>query len=342
MKTKAIRRFAISALLALSSSVGAQTHVWDMPNEYSEASVQGEGDRHFGKLLQAKSGGDIKVVHHFGASLGFRSKDQLDAVADGAVVIANTFMPPLGGVNPIFVLSSLPFLVSNAKDAYLLYEVAKPSYDKELARYNQKLLYASPWPASGLWGSQAYDQPSAVKGLKMRTYDPNGTSVFKSVGAFPVQLSWADIVPQLTTGGIEGVLTSVESGLSASFNDYAKYFTALNYDTTINMVTINLDAWNKLSAANKQAVLDAAKETEQFVWQNMDNVITKNYELAAKRGVTVVKSIDPEFRRYMQQQAEPVIAAWVKRAGKDGEALLAEYHKRSKLQSATTASVSAN
>ena len=112
MKTNAIQRFALTSLLALSSATGAQTYVWDMPNEYPATSVQGEGDRHFAELLKAKSKGDIKIVHHFGASLGFRSKDQLDAVADGAVVIANTFVPPLGGVNPIFVLSSLPFLVS--------------------------------------------------------------------------------------------------------------------------------------------------------------------------------------------------------------------------------------
>ena len=337
MKTNAIQRFALTSLLALSSAAGAQTYVWDMPNEYPATSVQGEGDRHFAELLKAKSKGDIKIVHHFGASLGFRSKDQLDAVADGAVVIANTFVPPLGGVNPIFVLSSLPFLVSNSKEAFLLYQVARPYYEKELIRYNQKLLYTSPWPASGLWGARAYDKPQAVKGLKLRTYDPNGTLVFKSMGASPVQLSWADIVPQLTTGGIEGVLTSIESGLSASFNDYTKFFTPISYDTTINMVTMNLDTWKKLSPESKNAVLDASKETESFLWGNMDNVIKRNNELAAKRGVTVVQKVDPEFRNYMQKQAEPVIAAWVKRAGKDGGALIAEYHQRAKMLGNSTA-----
>lgn len=330
MTTNVTKRFAFTALLALSSMAGAQTYVWDMPNEYPATSVQGEGDRYFADLLKTKSKGDIKIVHHFGASLGFRSKDQLDAVADGAVVIANTFAPPLGGVNPIFLLSSLPFLVSTPKEAFMLYEVAHPYYDKQLARYNQKLLYASPWPASGLWGSRVYDTPQSVKGLKMRTYDPSGTLVFKAVGASPVQLSWADIVPQLTTGGIEGVLTSIESGLSASFNDYAKFFTPISYDTTINMVTMNLDAWKKLSSSNQKAVLDASKETENFLWGNVENVIKRNNDLAAKRGVTVAPRINEVFRGEMQKQAEPVIAAWIKRSGKDGESLMAEYRQRLK------------
>lgn len=328
MLFKSVRYLATSALFALSAASSAQTYVWDMPNEYPAGSVQGEGDRHFAELLKTKSQGDIKIVHHFGASLGFRSKDQLDAVADGAVVIANTFVPPLGGINPIFVLSSLPFLVSDANEAFTLYEVARPYYDKELARYNQKLLYSSPWPASGLWGARAYDKHETVKGLKLRTYDPNGTLVFKAAGAAPVQLSWADIVPQLSTGGIEGVLTSIESGLSASFNDYTKFFTAINYTTPINMVTMNLDTWKKLPVDKQQAVLDAAKETENFLWAGLDSVIKRNYEVAAARGVTIVKEVNPDFHQYLQKQAEPVIAAWVERAGKDGQALISEYRQR--------------
>ncbi|RRD57493.1 TRAP transporter substrate-binding protein DctP [Comamonadaceae bacterium OH2545_COT-014] len=337
MNSKTIRHWAAHAALFLSAAANAQTYVWDMPNEYPATSVQGMGDKHFAELLKAKTQGDIKIVHHFGAALGFRSKDQLDAVADGAVVIANTFVPPLGGINPIFLLSSLPFLVSNAKEAQTLYEVARPYYDKALARYNQKLLYASPWPASGLWGARAYGAPEAIKGLKMRTYDPNGTLVFKAAGAAPVQLSWADIVPQLTTGGIEGVLTSIESGLSASFNDYAKHFTALNYDTTINMVTMNLDAWNKLPEERKKAVLAAAQETEQYLWRNLDGVIKKNYEIAAQRGVKITDKIDEGFRQGLQKQAEPVIAAWVKRAGKDGQMVIDQYRVRLKAAPSGTA-----
>lgn len=313
----------------LAVSVQAKTIKWDMPNEYPGTSIQGAGDQFFGEKLNELTNGEIEVVHHFGGALGFRSKDQLDAVGDGAVEIANTFVPQLGGVNPIFTLSSLPFLVSTPKEAHILYEVSKPYYDKHLAQYNQKLLYASPWPASGLWGQKPYDSMESIEGLKMRSYDVNSSRVFRDANASPVQLSWADIVPQLTTGGIDGVLTSSESGLSASFNDYAKFFTEINYDSTINMITMNLDTWEELSDEHKKAVNQAALEAETFVWNNIDAAIARNHEVATSRGVTVVTELKPGYREEMKKLAEPAIQAWTKSMGKDGEEIISEFRKRS-------------
>ena len=317
-----------SLLLVSSLSAGAASaaeYKWDMPNEYPGTSIQGIGDRYFSNQLKDKSQGKIEIVHHFGGALGYKSKDQLDAVEDGAVVIANTFIPPLGGVNPIFLLSSLPFLSSNVKEANLLYTVAKPYYDEVLNKHNQKLLYASPWPSSGLWGKDAYTSKEKIERLKLRTYDANGTRTFKSVNASPIQLSWADIVPQLSTGGIDAVLTSVESGINASFNDYTKFFTELNYDSTINLVTMNLDAWEKLTPELQKAVTDAAQATETFVWKNVEIAITKNYDTAKTRGVTVVTDVDTKFRDELKQAAEPVIEDWAKKMGPKGQELLDIY-----------------
>lgn len=331
-KTHWIKWLSCGLFAASSMALHAKTYKWDMPNEYPGTSIQGTGDQFFSKKLNEISNGDIEIVHHFGGALGFRSKDQLDAVADGAVMLANTFVPPLGGVNPIFTLSSLPFLVSTSEEAKLLYEVSKPYYDKHLAKYNQKLLYASPWPASGLWGKSGYTNVASLKGLKMRSYDINSSRVFRDAHANPIQLSWADIVPQLTTGGIDAVLTSIESGLSASFNDYTKFFTETHYDSTINMVTMNLDMWDELSDTHKQAIEQAAQAAEVFVWDNIHKANERNHAVATSRGVTVVAELDPGYREQMQKLAEPAIQAWIKSMGKDGEEIIHAFRTRSATQ----------
>ena len=313
---------ALSILPALAAPV-----TWDMPNEYPATSIQGKGDQFFAEQLLQTSKGEIKIVHHFGGALGLKSKDQLDAVGDGIVALANTFISPLGGMSPIFLLPSLPLITSNSTEARQLFEAAKPEYEKVLAKYNQKLLYPSPWPSSGLWGKQPMHDYASITRLKMRTYDVNGTKVFRSAGASPLQLSWADIVPQLSTGGIDAVLTSIEAGLSSSFNDYSTHFTALNYDSTINLVTINLDIWEDLSPELKQAVLDAADTTQAYVWKNIDGVVQENYAEARNRGLTVVEEIPTEFREKMQTLAQPVIADWTQKMGATGEKILAKYNE---------------
>ncbi|MDO5666373.1 MAG: TRAP transporter substrate-binding protein [Alcaligenaceae bacterium] len=323
--TKKISSLIMLMGVCFAGSVHAQQYKWDMPNEYPGTSIQGVGDRHFSKLLAEKSAGQIEIVHHFGGALGYKSKDQLDAVEMGAVVIANTFIPPLGGVNPIFLLSSLPFLSDNPEQANKLYQVAKPHYSEVLKDHNQILLYASPWPSSGLWGKDAYTSKDKIARLKMRSYDANGTRTFKNIGSAPIQLSWADIVPQLSTGGIEAVLTSVESGLNASFNDYTKFFTELNYDSTINLVTMNLDTFEGLSKDLQEAVMTAAQETEDYVWKNIHTAIATNYDKAKERGVTIATELDGDFKAELQSAAEPVIEEWVSRMGPKGQELLEQY-----------------
>ena len=63
-------------------------------------------------------------------ALGYKSKDQFDAVTDGAVPLADTYMGPLRGVHPIFLLSSLPFLAKTIdldhRDSGLTIEAQEP------------------------------------------------------------------------------------------------------------------------------------------------------------------------------------------------------------------------
>lgn len=323
--TNTILGLSLALSLTHVNSVVAADMVWDMPNEYPATSVQGKGDKIFSTLLEEKSGGQIKISHHFGGALGLKSKDQLDAVGDGMVQVANTFIPPLGGVDPVFLLSSLPFLSSNAEEARMLFDTARQDYDRVLAKFNQRLLYSSPWPSSGIWGKEPLVSHSTTDNLKMRTYDANGTMVFRSMGSAPIQLSWADIVPQLSTGGINAVLTSIESGLSSSFNDYVTHFTAINYDSTINLITINRDVWEDLSPELQAAVSAAAKETEDQLWGNANEVIQRSYVEAERRGVTIVRDVPEDFRKEMQDASAPVIESWAKKTGPNGRKILSAY-----------------
>lgn len=315
---------AISLGLTAAAAM-AEPVVWDMPNEYPATSIQGETDAFFSARLEELSGGEMSIVHHYGGAIGFRSRDQLDAVGDGAVPLANTFIAPLGGIDPLFLLMSLPFLTSDSTEARALFEIAEPHFNTLLEDYNQRLLYSSPWAPSGLWSREETGGLEALQSLKMRSYDANSTKVFRAAGAAPVQLSWADIVPQLSAGGIDGVLTSIEAGLSASFNEYTPVFAALNYDSTINIATINLDVWNGLSDEQKAILEQAASETEDHAWANVGVAVAQAYEEARAAGMTVIAEPDPAFRAALADRAAPVIAEWLEKSGETGQGILSSF-----------------
>ncbi|MEZ5739834.1 MAG: TRAP transporter substrate-binding protein [Burkholderiaceae bacterium] len=327
-----MKHFFKLALLAASVGLAATPSmakpvIWDMANEYNDTSIHAEGDKIFGEQLGKLTKGEIKVVHHFGGSIGYKSKDQLDAVADGALPLANTYVGPLGGIDPMFLLPSLPFLAKTPADARKLLDIARPSYDAVFKANNQKLLWASPWPASGFWAKKAIDSGDALANLKIRTYDANSTITLKEAKAAPIQLSWADVVPQLSTGGIDAVLTSAEGGTNAKFWEHLSHFTEVNYALPLNMVHINLDTWASLDKAKQDAVLKAAKMAEEHVWAALETRVAENYKAMKAAGVNVVTGVDPAFLASLAKAGEVARTEWLSKTGDKGRAILDAYMK---------------
>lgn len=320
----------VVASLVLVLGVGAamaKTYKFDMANEYPATSIHGENDSYFSKILEEKSGGKIVITHHFGASLGYKSKDQFDAVTDGAIPIADTYVGPLRGIDPIFLLSSLPFMAKTIDQAKMLFKVSMPYYERVLKKSNQILLFVSPWPPSGIWAKKAVRTKADLKNLKMRTYDPNGTITFKNIGAAPIQLSWSDVVPQLGTGGIEAVLTSAEGGVSAKFWDLVSHFNEINYCSPLNMIHMNADAYNKLPADLQKAVMEAAKEASDFAWEAAKGRVEKNYADMKAHGMTIVTDVPVKLLDELAVAGKPAADGWLKKMGSEGQEILDDYRK---------------
>ncbi len=317
----------LTLVLSLGPAWG-KTFKFDMANEYAPTSIHGENDTFFIQTLEKLSGGQIQITHHPGASLGYKSKDQFDAVTDGALPIADTYVGPLRGIHPIFLLSSLPFLAKTIDDAKVLWTVSVPYYEKVLKDSNQILLYASPWPPSGIWAKKPIRSLEDLKNLKMRTYDPNGTITFKNAGAAPIQLSWSDVVPQLGTGGIESVLTSAEGGVSSKFWDLLSHFTEINYSSPLNMIHMNADAFKGLPKDLQKAVMQAADLANDHAWKAAYGRVQQNYTDMKAHGMTVVTDAPAGFLDQLAEAGKPAVDEWLQKMGGEGESILREYRKR--------------
>jgi TRAP-type C4-dicarboxylate transport system substrate-binding protein len=329
MKIKMKVGFAlVGTVLAMGISAANADVKWDMSNEYSSTSIHGEGDSYFVKRLGENSDGKFAITVHFGGSLGFKSKDHLDAVGDGAVQVADTLAGPLGGIDPIFQLTSLPFLAKTAEEAKTLYEVAKPYYEQVFENNNQKLLYASPWTQSGIWANKPISDITSLSNLKIRTYDANGTIALKAAGAAPIQLSWADVVPQLSTGGISAVLTSADAGASGKFWEHLNYFTEVNYAVPLNMVHVNLDAYNALSPEMRQQLLDAAQDASDHNWSTLVQRRADNYKKLDANDVTVVQGATTDYLAALSDAGQKAIDQWLVKTGATGSDILDEYRRR--------------
>jgi TRAP-type C4-dicarboxylate transport system substrate-binding protein len=319
---------AIALALLAPAVTAAQTVRWSMANEYPATSIQGEADARFAREVGERSGGRIQIVHQYDAASGFRSKDMVEAIGRGAVPIGNTYMGALGALDPIFLLPSLPFLATTVEQAQTLADVARPVYERALARHNQRLLFLSPWPPAGLWAHRPIASVEALKGLRVRAADANGVVAFAAAGAVPVQVSFADAIPQLRAGQLDAVLSSGDGGAGARLSEVLKHFTAIEYAVTMSMVTLNADAWRALDDATRAAVLAAAAATEAQQWQVMKTRVAANYAQFRAAGVTITTDLPPEYRQALRAAGQAAVDDWVQKMGPAAAPILEAYRQR--------------
>jgi TRAP-type C4-dicarboxylate transport system substrate-binding protein len=327
-------RMIIPAMVAAVLGFGAQSAsaqvAWDLVNEYPPNSIHAQAADRFIELLSEKSGGSISVTAHHGAALGYKSVDQFDAVGDGAVQVASSFIGPWAGIDPAFILTSLPFLAPTTEDAFALYKAAKPTYEKVLEDANQVMLFATPWPPSGFWGNKPVDSMEALKGMRIRTFDASGTTTLKAAGAAPIQLSWADVVPQLMTKGIDGVLTSADGGAASQLWEHQSHFTEVNYALPLQIVHVNKDAFESLSEEQRKAVTEAASEAEAYGWELVVNRVQENYEQMRSHGMTIVEKVSPDFIAELTKAGQLAVDDWKSKMGASGEEILKAYEEARK------------
>ncbi|ASM75505.1 solute-binding protein (plasmid) [Pseudosulfitobacter pseudonitzschiae] len=319
----------LGAIAVLSLTVSPTlAATWDLSNEYPAGSLQGQTAEFFANAVAEKTEGEVVVTVHHGAALGYKSVDNFDAVGDGALQAASSAFVFWTGIDPIFQLSSLPFLAPTSEDVRDLYELAKPEYEKVLESNNQILLLATPWPSSGLWGNKAFTSTADLEGVKVRTYDVASTETIKNTGAFPIQISWADVSAQLSTNAIDAVLTSPNGGVGVQMWELQSDFTNLNYASSLQAIHLNVDAWNDLSESQQAAVKEAAAEAEAFGWGLLADATSKDFETMRENGMTVTEEVPSEFATALTAAAQPFIDQWLEETGERAQSIMSAYQKR--------------
>ena len=316
---------AISTFFVFGSASAQEPIQMDLNAVYGPTSFHTQGAMSFADLVDKYSDGSVKIKVHAGGALGFKGQELLNAVKNGLVPMSDILMGVVAGSSHTFGISSLPMLVSTYEEAAQLYENSKPLYEKAAIKWNQKMLYAAPWPPSGLVTKKPINTAKDLEGLKIRTYDKNGASFLKALGASPVSLPWGEVYTSLQTSVIEAVLTSAESSKNGKFWEVLNNFKSINYAFPLNMVTINMDYWKALSKDQQAAVMKAANETEATQWKNSESRTLAALDTIKENGMTVTDQPDDEMKKAMDEAATKIVDAYLKKANKKTQAVLNQF-----------------
>ena len=299
---------------------------WDMHLNYPAGNFHSQGAQRFADRVKEATNGELTIVLHPGAALGFKGPELLRAVAEGQLAIAEVPTGMVEGDAPTVALTAQPFISTNAFEQRLLYQLAKPAYAKELKRFKQFTLYTSVWPFSGIYTQRPVSSAKDLNGLKMRVYDGTGLEFGKATGIAARKMPFSEVYPAMKAGLLDSMYTSSVSGVDAKAWEVLKYFTPINIVGPVNMVNVNADAWNKLPKKIQETVLEIAAEMEDEMWNLAGDMDRKSRATLKEKGMTL-NPVDKAFRKELNDIGVELRKSWAAKAGQDAQQILTDYSR---------------
>ncbi len=324
MKKVLIFLTGLIAAISFVSNGMAKTQ-WDLHLNYPAGNFHSKGAQMFADKVAEATNGELIIKLHPGASLGFKGPELLRAVAEGQLAVAEIPTGMVEGDAPVLALTAQPFISTNAFEQRLLYQLAKPVYAKNLKKFNQMTLYTSVWPFSGIYTQRAVKSRSDLAGLKMRVYDGTGLAFGKATGIAARKMAFSEVYPAMKAGLLDSMYTSSVSGVDAKAWEVLKYFTPINIVGPVNMINVNMDAWNKLDKKIQTIVLEIAAQMEDDMWNLAGDMDRKSRAKLIESGM-VIDPVSKEFRGQLNEVGEKLRAEWAKKAGTDAQGILKQYY----------------
>jgi len=310
--------------LALSSTAMAQTK-WDLPAAYPATNFHTENLVQFANDVDKATGGKLKITVHANASL-FKANEIKRAVQGGQAQIGEVLLVNFENENPMYGADGIPFLATSYAESKRLSEAQKPFTDKLLAAQGMKLLYAVAWPPQGIYVKKEIASVADMRGLKWRAYSPATGKIAELIGAQPVTIQAAELSQALATGVVESYMSSGSTGYDTKTYESIKYF----YDTQAwlpkNAIIVNRKAFDALDAATQAALTKAAADAEVRGWKVSEEKNDWYKKALTEKGMKIMTP-SPKLMGDLKQVGAIMLADWQKRAGPDGEALVAAYLK---------------
>jgi TRAP-type C4-dicarboxylate transport system substrate-binding protein len=311
-------------LTSLASILFAGNVKMNLNAKYGATNFHTIGAQKYADLVKKYTNGSVDITVHSGSSLV--KGNPLKAVKDGTVAMTDMFIPFTAGGGKVFGISALPFIATSYEDAYKLYQISKPAYEKTAKKWNQKLLYSVTWPASGFYSNKKMESIEDFKGVKTRTYDKNSADFVNNAGGNAVALPWGEVYSALRTDMVDSVITSSSSGKDGKFWEVLTDYTKINYAYPLQAVTINLDYWNSLTKVQQEAMLKAASEIEKIQWEAVKLEDEESIKMMAENGMKISETSE-KLKKQLDEIALKMLDEYLSDANKEIKNIFEEYRK---------------
>ncbi|MEP1767827.1 MAG: C4-dicarboxylate TRAP transporter substrate-binding protein [Sulfitobacter sp.] len=265
------------------------------------------------ELVSEKTDGAFTMNISYGGLS--KNRENLDGISIGAFEMAQFCAGYHRDKNRVVTVLELPFLgVENLAQELAVSKAvyAHPAAAEEMAQWNAKLLMTSPMPQYNLVGTgEARSTLEAFKGMRVRATGGIGQA-FEAVGGVPTSVTATEAFQAMDSGVVDTVAFAQHAHLSFGTINEADWWTQnLNPGTVNCPVVVNIDAYDSLSDAEREALDSSVDEALDHYVANYGELLKRWDSVLEEKGVESVVISDEVLAEFRATAADPIRDKWI-------------------------------
>ena len=284
-----------------------------------ESDLSGTGYKYWAQLIDERTGGRIKFQFFWAGSL-LTSQQQFQGLRDGLADFGGPAMATLSGQVLDVATFEVPFAYPTDLQLTLpFYREVEPILTDVFSAYNQRIVYASPstTPDPITCRDKFLDSEKAWQGALVRAAGKWKGRTMEVWGAKPVVIDISEAYTAIQRGTTDCLLLVYNLLDSFKIYEVAKYVTRIDHSINLQVVSANLAAWSKLPPEDQQILIDAGRETQDFLVKQRSELVTKTLEKFKAEGVNICTPSQQELNR-LRSAMEPVLGEIAKQQSDKG------------------------
>lgn len=276
------------------------------------------GMEKFAEIVQAKSGGKIKVNLFPGGTLG-SDQANVSALQGGTLEMASMNSGIFASQVKEFAIYDFPFMFNNTTetDAVVDGPFGKKLHDKLQDKGLVGLAYFELGFRNITNSKRPIVKADDLEGLKLRVI-PNPINVdwVKALGANPTPLPFPEVYAAMEQKAIDGHENPITVINANKFYEVQKHVVLSNHQYNPQSVVISKKFWDTLDAAQKKIVADAAQEAARFQRAQARSQLASALDNLKKNGMQVTELAPAELDK-LRDKMRPVTAKYAVVVGQD-------------------------
>jgi len=312
-------RLLLAALFALVPLVAmpamAQTAL-KMNISLAQNSHYGVAIDTFAREVEKRTNGRYRIQNFYSGALG-AERESIEALQLGTLDLTMTSTGPVPNFVPDIAILDIPFLFRDYAHARAVLD--GPIGQAMLKKFEPKGIEALAWGENGFRNmtnsKHPVNVPADLKGLKMRTMEnPVHIQAYKAFGIIPTPMAFTEVYTALQQGTVDGQENPLSVIEAAKLDQVQKYLTLTGHVYSPAVILMNKARFDALSAADRQAFIDAAREAVKANRARIDDDERRAVADLRAKGMTVAENVD---KARFQAQLAPVYADFAKRFGQE-------------------------